>query len=91
MYVHHVCPTVTQQANMPDTVTRMQTGQVAMQFDGQWALLDLAQSPVNFGMAVMPKFKEPKRATDADAAAAAIFSHTEHPDEAQGLPQHPEQ
>lgn len=80
MYVHHVAPTATQQQNMPATNVRLQTKKVAMAIDGQWALLDFASTKMNFGMGVLPKFKEPK--TIVLGSPTVIFANTAHPDEA---------
>jgi len=80
MYKYHVAPTATQQQNMPATNVRLQTKKVAMAIDGQWALLDFASTKMNFGMGVLPKFKEPK--TIILGAPTVIFSSTKHPEEA---------
>lgn len=80
MYKYHVAPTATQQQNMPATNVRLQTKKVAMAIDGQWALLDFASTKMNFGMGVLPKFKEPK--TIILGSPTVIFSSTEHPEEA---------
>ena len=60
--------------------TALQTRQVAMTIDGQWALLDMANSKFNFGIGVLPKFKEPT--TIFSAACTVIWAETKHPDQA---------
>jgi multiple sugar transport system substrate-binding protein len=80
MYKDYVAPTATQQQNMPATNVRLQTKKVAMAIDGQWSLLDFASSKMNFGIAVLPKLKEPK--TFVLGAPTVIFSNTKHPKEA---------
>lgn len=80
IYKYHVAPTPVQMENMPATSVSLQTKKVAMAIDGQWALLDIAASGVDFGVAVLPKFEEPK--TIFLAGASVIFSSTEHPEEA---------
>jgi len=80
IYKYHVAPTPVQMENMPATSVSLQTKKVAMAIDGQWALLDIAGSGVDFGVAVLPKFDEPK--TIFLSGASVIFSSTEHPEEA---------
>jgi multiple sugar transport system substrate-binding protein len=80
MYKDHVAPTATQQQNMPGTNVRLQTKKVAMAIDGQWALLDFASTKMNFGLGVLPKFKEPK--TMFLGAPTVIYANTKHPKEA---------
>ena len=80
MYKDYVAPTATQQQNMPATNVRLQTKKVAMAIEGQWALLDFASTKMNFGMGVLPKFKEAK--TMMLGAPTVIFSSTKYPKEA---------
>ncbi len=60
--------------------TALQTRQVAMTIDGQWALLDMATSKMNFGVAVLPKFKKPT--TVFSASPTVMWAETKHPQEA---------
>jgi multiple sugar transport system substrate-binding protein len=80
MYKHYVAPNATQQQNMPATSVRLQTRKVAMAIDGQWSILDFAESKLNFGVGVLPKFKDSK--TIILGAPTVIFSSTKHPKEA---------
>lgn len=80
IYKYHVAPTPVQMENMPASSVNLQTKKVAMVIDGQWALLDIAASGVDFGVGVLPKFEEPK--TIFLSGASIIFSSTEHPEEA---------
>ncbi|HZG77797.1 MAG TPA: sugar ABC transporter substrate-binding protein [Paenibacillus sp.] len=81
VYVHRVAPGVQKQIGMPGTAERLRSGEVAMAIDGQWSLLDVASTPgLAYGMAVLPKFKEPK--TMFLAGATSIFATTKHPEAA---------
>jgi multiple sugar transport system substrate-binding protein len=80
MYKHYVAPNVTQQQNMPATSVQLQTKKVAMAINGHWNILDFAESKLNYGVAVLPKFKEAK--TIMLGAPTVIFSSTKHPKEA---------
>jgi multiple sugar transport system substrate-binding protein len=45
---------------LPGYVTMLQTGNLAMHISGHWSLLDYASvKDLQFGVAVLPKFKEP--------------------------------
>ena len=58
MWVEHAAPTPEQDANMPGYVTMLQTGNLGMHISGHWNLLDYAAvKDLNFGVAVLPKFK----------------------------------
>lgn len=80
IWVHHVAPTPTQDQNLPATFSRLQTGQVAMQLDGQWALQELSENDVDFGIGVLPKIIDP--VTVVVGSITAISAETEHPQEA---------
>lgn len=81
IYVHRVAPTPAQLGkNAPTTSVQIQTKRVAMIIDGNWALLDLMESKVPFGVGVLPKFTDP--VTTTGGAAGAIFEKTAHPEEA---------
>ena len=58
----------------------MQTGKVAMTMDGQWKVLDFSQLGMDWGMGVLPKFKEP--VTVMLGAPTVIFAATKYPDAA---------
>lgn len=76
IYKDHVAPTPTQMAAFPITAQQLQTKRVAMVIDGQWSLLDMASSKVDFGMGVLPKFKTPK--TAILGAGTVIFASTKN-------------
>lgn len=80
MYKYHVAPNATQQQNMPATSVRLQTKTVAMAIDGQWQMLDFAESKMNFGLGVLPKLKEPT--TLILGSPTIIFADTKYPKEA---------
>ncbi|CAA9362257.1 MAG: N-Acetyl-D-glucosamine ABC transport system, sugar-binding protein [uncultured Chloroflexia bacterium] len=80
IYVHHVSPTPAQSRAFPSADVMMQTGKVAMTMDGHWKVLDFSQLGMDWGMAVLPKFKEP--VTILLGAPTVIFAATEYPDAA---------
>ncbi|WP_274649254.1 ABC transporter substrate-binding protein [Paenibacillus humicola] len=80
IFKYHVSPNLTQQQNLPNNNILLQTKKVAMVIDGTWSLLDMSQTKMNYGMGVLPKFKEPK--TMYISGASIIFSTTKHPKEA---------
>lgn len=80
IYVHHVAPTPAQSRAFPSADVMMQTGKVAMTMDGHWKVLDFSQLGMDWGMAVLPKFKEP--VTILLGAPTVIFAATEYPDAA---------
>ncbi len=51
-----------------------------MVIDGQWTLLDMAQSDVDFGIGVLPKYEVPK--TTQLGGASVVFSTTKYTEEA---------
>jgi len=63
IHVHHVAPSSSQIAGLPSSYIALQTKQVAMVLDGQWALLDLGkmaqQGRLKLGVAPLPYLKEP--------------------------------
>lgn len=77
--VHHVSPSPTASKTLPAGPIALQSNQVAMILDGQWSLLDLGESKMNFGIGVLPKLK--KSITQVVGGPTAIFSSTKHPDE----------
>ena len=81
MYKHRVAPTPTQLGNnAPSTTVQLKTRRIAMVFDGQWTLLDLSQGNLDFGIGVLPKLQTPM--TASMGGATAIFSSTDHPEDA---------
>ena len=80
MWKYHVAPTPTQLQNSPSTTVQLQSRKVAMAIDGQWILLDIAQSKLNVGVGVLPKMKT--STTVFVGGASVIFASTKHPKEA---------
>ena len=80
IYVHHVSPTPTQGEALPAAAeVMMQTGKVAMTFEGHWKVLDFSQLPsLNWGMGVLPYFKTPT--TLLVSAGTVAFADTPCPE-----------
>lgn len=80
IYVHHVSPTPTQGEALPAAAeVLMQTGKVAMIFEGHWKVLDYSQLPsLDWGMGVLPYFKTPT--TLLVSAGTVAFADTPCPD-----------
>lgn len=80
IYVNRVAPTPTQSAALPAAAeVMMQTGKVAMTFEGQWKVLDYSQLPgLNWSMGVLPYFKKPT--TLLVSAGTVAFADTPCPD-----------
>jgi multiple sugar transport system substrate-binding protein len=77
MWVQHVSPTPVQDQNLPGYVTMFQTGNLAMHISGHWSLLDYSSvKDLNFGVAVLPKFKKP--VTVILGSPTVIFSSTKN-------------
>lgn len=75
MHEHHVTPGLAQrQGAAPTSIVQLQSKRAAMVIDGQWVLLDLGQSGLDYGVGVLPKFQEPR--TTVGGAPAAIFQST---------------
>ena len=83
IHVHHVAPSSSQIAGLPSSYIALQTKQVAMVLDGQWALLDLGkmaqQGRLNLGVAPYPSIKEP--VTLATGAPNSMFRDAVKDDE----------
>ncbi|HEY8454712.1 MAG TPA: extracellular solute-binding protein [Actinopolymorphaceae bacterium] len=78
MYEHRVAPTPAQLGNnAPTTTVQLQTRRIAMAIDGQWVLLDMAQSDLDYGIGVLPRFQEP---TTVGFAAATVAFKGDHDD-----------
>lgn len=83
IYEHRVCPTPAQLGNnAPTTTVQLQTRRIAMTIDGQWVLLDMWQSDLEYGIGVLPKFQEPM--TVGFGAATVAFTG-EHDDKTMEL------
>ena len=80
IYVDHVMPNPTQTSTLPTGDVLMQSRIVAMSMDGMWRVTDFAKLGINWGVAVLPKFKEPD--TIVLSVPKVIFSQTKHPKEA---------
>ncbi len=80
IYVHHVAPTPAQSQTLPSADVMMQSRKVAMSIDGMWKVVDFSQLGMDWGMGVLPRFKEP--ATVVLSTPKVIFSATEYPDQA---------
>jgi multiple sugar transport system substrate-binding protein len=79
MYEHRVAPTPAQTGNnAPTTTVQLQTKRIAMAIDGQWVLLDMAESDLDYGIGVLPSFGEP---TTIGFAAATVAFAGDHDDE----------
>jgi len=81
MWVQHVSPTPMQDQDLPNYVTMLQTGNLAMHISGHWSLIDYASvKDLKFGVAVLPKFKKP--VTVILGSPTVIFSATKNKDAA---------
>jgi multiple sugar transport system substrate-binding protein len=82
IYKHHVAPTPAQAggADAPATNVQLQTRRIAMVVDGQWVLLDMSQSDLEYGIGVLPKYQEPF--TTSLGGATAVFADTNNLDQA---------
>lgn len=74
-YEHRVAPTPAQLGNnAPGLTVQLQSDRVAMAIDGQWALLDIAQSKTDYGIGVLPSYGTPM--TTTMGGPTAIFNST---------------
>ena len=81
IFVYHISPTPTQNKTLPSADILMQTGKVAMTFNGMWRVVDFSQQlDHKWGLGALPYFKEPK--TIVLSVPKVIFAATKHPDEA---------
>ena len=82
MYEHRVAPSAAQLGNnAPTSTVQLQTRRTAMVIDGQWVLLDMAQSEdLDYGIGVLPAYQEP--VTMAQGGASVISARSKHPREA---------
>ena len=80
IYRYQVAPTPSTLQSMPSSSFMLQTGKVAMDITGHWKILDLNRMGFDWGMGVLPYFKEPT--TIICGAALGIFTSSKHQDEA---------
>ncbi len=80
MNKYHVMPNPVQQKNIPGAATALLSKKVAMTFDGQWALQDITNAKVNFGVGITPKMQKLTTMTLGDPLV--MFNSTKHPEEA---------
>jgi len=78
--VHHVAPSPAEAKSIPAAAASIQSKQVAILMTGQWILLDLGNSGVDFGVGIMPKIKY--QVTSPGFGTASIFKSSKHPEEA---------
>ncbi|NHN32174.1 ABC transporter substrate-binding protein [Paenibacillus agricola] len=80
IHKYHVAPSPVEAKSIPAGAASLQSKQVAILLTGQWVLLDLAQSGMNFGIGILPKIK--MNATATSTGTMSIFKSTKHPEEA---------
>ena len=82
IFKHRVAPTPGQLggSDAPATNVQLQTKRIAMVVDGQWILLDMSQSDLDYGIGVLPKYDEP--VTTQLGGATAVFASSENRDQA---------
>lgn len=78
--VYHVAPSPAQAKTLPSAAVALQSKKVAMDYDGQWVQLDLANAKVNFDVGVLPKMK--RCTTTLFGEVESIFKGSKHPEEA---------
>ncbi len=84
MNKHHVMPSMVAQKSLPAAAVSLQTRKYAMTIDGQWALNGFARiDGLNFGIGVLPKFKNNNSVTGN--SANVLFKKSKHPKEAWAL------
>lgn len=84
IYKHRVAPTPAQLGkNAPTTTVQLQTRRIAMAVDGDWTLIDLGQSDLQYGCGVLPRYQKPL--TTSGGAAGAVFKKTKNIDKAMEL------
>lgn len=77
---YHVAPSPAQSKTLPAPAVALQSRKIAMDWDGQWVQLDLANSNVNYDVGVLPKMKTNTNTLFGEVMS--IFSTTKHPEEA---------
>lgn len=78
---YHVAPSPAETKSLPSTAVSLTTRQSAILMIGQWVLLDLGESGVDFGVGVLPKMNG-EYSTSPGWGTIGIFKSTEHPEEA---------
>lgn len=78
---YHVAPSPAATKSLPSTAVSLTTRQSAIIMIGQWVLLDLGESGVDFGVGVLPKMNG-EYSTSPGWGTVGIFKSTEHPEEA---------
>ena len=81
--VYHVAPSPAQEKSLPAPAVALQSKKIAMDWDGQWVLLDLGAAKTNFDVGVLPKMK--RSTTTLYGELEVMFQGTKHPKEAFGL------
>lgn len=77
---YHVAPSPAQSKTLPAPAVALQSKKIAMDWDGQWVQLDLANAKVNYDVGVLPKMKNNK--TTLFGEVMCMFDSTKHPEEA---------
>lgn len=77
---YHVAPSLASQKTLPAPAIALQSKKVAMDYDGQWVLQDLAAAKLNFGVGVLPKMK--RCTTTLFGELIVMMAGTKHPKEA---------
>ena len=78
---YHVAPSPAVTKSLPSTAVSLTTRQSAIIMIGQWVLLDLGESGVDFGVGVLPKMGG-TYSTSPGWGTIGIFKSSEHPKEA---------
>lgn len=78
---YHVAPSPAETKSLPSTAVSLTTRQSAIIMIGQWVLLDLGESGVDFGVGVLPKMNG-TYSTSPGWGTIGIFKSSEHPEEA---------
>ena len=78
---YHVAPSPAETKSLPSTAVSLTTRQSAIIMIGQWVLLDLGESGVDFGVGVLPEMNG-EYSTSPGWGTVGIFESTEHPEEA---------
>ena len=79
IFVDHIAPRPTQNKTLPSADILMQTGKIAMTFNGMWRVIDFSQLHIKWGIGALPYFKEPL--TIILSVPKVIFSATKYPDQ----------
>ena len=79
IFVDHIAPRPTQNKTLPSADILMQTGKIAMTFNGMWRVIDFSQLHIKWGIGALPYFKEPL--TIILSVPKVIFAATKYPDQ----------